>query len=318
MRNSLLRLGVLAGVACVLSVMCGQFPPHPVPIPKIAVTTYHYDNLRSGWNSHELVLNPTLRGKSPAPAPQVLEFGLLRQVTLDDTVYAQPLVVPDLAIAGGKHDVVYVVTENNTVYAIDADRGEILLNRNLGPAVPRPWGCANNGSQVGIESTPVIDLAHNAMYLISYTMFPWFGPMYLLHAIDLSTLKDQAGSPVFVSATHKLTDCSTFSFNAADHRQRAALLFEGGNIYAAFSSWCDLSPARGWLLGWRTPALQPLAANFLTNTSPVSAANKLSTIWMSGYGLAAVAGHLYFSTGNSPDPTATSPDDTYSAPHNRC
>jgi hypothetical protein len=315
MDKSLLRLGVLAGVACVPSVLWGQFPPHPAPIPKIAVTTYHYDNFRSGWNSHELVLNPTLRGNSPPPAARVLEFGLLRKVTLDDTVYAQPLVVPDVAIAGGKHDVVYVVTENNTVYAIDADSGEILLTRNLGPAVPRDLGyCANNGPRVGIESTPVIDLAHNALYLISYTTAGQ--PIYLLHAIDLTTLKDQAGSPVVVSATHKLTDGSTFPFKAADHRQRAALLFEDGNIYAAFSSWCDRSPARGWLLGWRASDLQPLAANFLTNTSPVSDSNRLSTIWMSGYGVAAVAGHLYFTTGNSPDPTGTSRDDTYSAPHN--
>jgi hypothetical protein len=313
MNKSLLRIGLLAGVACAPGVLWGQLP-HPVPIPKIAVTTYHYDNFRTGWNSHELLLNPTLKG----PGPQVLEFGLLRRVTLDDTVYAQPLVVPDVAIAGGKHDVVYVVTENNTVYAIDADSGEILLTRNLGPAVPRDLEyCANNGPRVGIESTPVIDLAHNAMYLISYTTVPLLGwPIYLLHAIDLTTLKDQAGSPVVISATHKLTDGSAFSFNAADHRQRAALLFEDGNIYAAFSSWCDRSPARGWLLGWRASDLQPLAANFLTNTSPVSASNKLSAIWMSGYGVAAVAGHLYFTTGNSPDPTGTSRDDTYSAPHN--
>lgn len=313
--NLLLRLGILAGVACAPSLLWGQFP-NPVPIPKIAVTTYHYDNFRTGWNSHELVLNPGLQGKSPFPTPQVLEFGLLRQVTLDDTVYAQPLVVPDVAIAGGKHDVVYVATENNTVYAIDADSGEILLTRNLGPAVPRDLEyCANNGPHVGIESTPVIDSAHNAMYLISYIALPLIGPIYLLHNIDITTLKDQPGSPITVSATHKMTDGSTLSFNAADHRQRAALLFEDGNVYAAFSSWCDRTPARGWLLGWRATDLQLLAANFLTNAS-VSASNKLSTIWMSGYGPAAVAGHLYFTTGNSPDATGTSRDDTYSAPHN--
>lgn len=315
MNKSLLRLGVLAGLVCAPSVLWGQLP-RPVPIPKIAVSTYHYDNFRTGWNSHELLLNPSLRLKGPGP--QVLEFGLLKTVALDDTVYAQPLIVPDVAIAGGKHDVVYVVTENNTVYAIDGNSGEILLTRNLGPAVPRDLEyCANNGPRVGIESTPVIDLAHNTMYLISYTTVPLLGwPIYLLHGIDLTTLKDQSGSPVVVSATHKLTDGSTFSFNAADHRQRAALLFEDGNIYAAFSSWCDRSAARGWLLGWRASDLQPLAANSLTNTSPVSASNKLSTIWMSGYGVAAVAGHLYFTTGNSPDPTGTSRDDTYSAPHN--
>lgn len=309
MNKSLLRLGVLAGLASAPSVLLGQLP-HPVPIPKIAVTTYHYDNFRTGWNSHELLLNPTLKG----PGPQVLEFGLLRTVGLDDTVYAQPLVVPDVAIAGGKHDLVYVVTENNTVYAIDANSGEILMTRNLGPAVPRDLEyCANNGPRVGIESTPVIDLAHNAMYLISYTTVPLLGwPIYLLHAIELTTLKDQAGSPVVVSATHMLTDGSTFSFNAAEHRQRAALLFEDGNIYAAFSSWCDRSAARGWLLGWRASDLKPLPDNILINRSPVSGSNKLSTIWMSGYGIAAVAAHLYFTTGNSPSGAAA----PYDAPSN--
>jgi hypothetical protein len=133
-------------------------------------------------------------------------------------------------------------------------------------------------------------------------------PAYLLYAIDLATLADQA-PPAVASASHALTDGSTFTFNAADQRQRAALLLADGNIYAAFASWCDWTPARGWLLGWRALDLQPLAANILTNRSPVSDSNKLSSIWMSGYGVAAVAGHLYFTTGNSPD-------DSYNDPNN--
>ncbi|OKO82955.1 PQQ-binding-like beta-propeller repeat protein [Bradyrhizobium sp. AS23.2] len=222
-------------------------------------------------------------------------------------MYAQPLIVPDITISGagvppGPHDVVYVVTENNSIYAIDANNGEILLFRNLGQAVPAPpnsaemHACRNNGPRIGIESTPVIDLAQGTMYLMSYTMGD-VQPAYRLHAIDLATLNDRV-APVVVSASHKLDDGSTFVFDAAKHRQRAALLLAHGNIYAAFSSWCDrTSASRGWLLGWGAADLKPLEANFLPDRSPTLPA--LSTIWMSGYGIAAVAGHLYFATGNS-------------------
>jgi hypothetical protein len=283
---------VLLTTICEMNVCAAQ-----TPVPKIAVTTYHYDNLRTGWNSHEGVLNPTLC--PPWPRCFFERFGLVKDVQLDDTVYAQPLVVPDIMISASKHDVVYVVTESNTIYAIDANNGSIILPaRNLGPAVPRPSGCANNGQQVGIESTPVIDLTTNTMYLVSYTMLAGGQPAYLLHAIDLTTLADRM-TPTVVAASHKLVDGSSFSFNASDQRQRSALLLEDGNIYAAFASWCDQTPARGWLLGWRAIDLQPLAANILTDQRPVSASNKLSSIWMSGYGVAATGGHLYFATGNS-------------------
>lgn len=269
------------------------------PIPKISVTTYHYDTFRTGWNSHEAVLNPTLR--PPGPVDNALEhFGLVRRVALDDTVYAQPLLVPNVTIgkapAGEKRDVVYVVTESNTIYAIDANTGAILRTRNLGSAVvAAPNSCNNNGPRVGIESTPVIDLAHHALYLISYEDLR-AQPTYRLHAIDLSTLDDQA-PPAVVKATHALVDGSTVSFNAVDQRQRAALLFADGNVYVGFSSWCDTTPARGWLLGWRGFDLKPLAANTLTDRQAPS--SKLSSIWMSGYGVAAVSGHLYFVTGNT-------------------
>lgn len=308
MKNKLLKLGSLIGVTCVPIVIWGQVTK---PAPKIAVTTYHYDNMRTGWNSHEKVLTPN------AVAPPMFalnRFRLLGRVPVDDTVYAQPLIVPDVMIAtgvfAGKHDVAYVVTESNSVYAIDANNGAILLKGNVGAAVSPPNGpfvpkyeCWNNGPHVGIESTPVIDLARQAMYLISYVMRSDGRPAYALHAIDLTTLADQV-PPVIVSASHALSDGSTFTFDAAEQRQRAALLLEDGNIYAAFASWCDRSEARGWLLGWRATDLKPLSASILTNVLPTGdRARRLSTIWMSGYGVAAVAGHLYFSTGNAPDHT---------------
>ena len=262
---------------------------------KIAVTTYHYDNLRTGWNSHETILKQTL-----APSGPVAEtFGLLHQVTLDDTTYAQPLLLPNITIAGAKHDVVYAFTENNTVYAIDAGTGAILLTRNLGAAVPPPQSCNNNGPRIGIESTPVIDQVSGTIYLVAFTNEK-SGPTYRVHALDISTLADKVPT-VAVTGSHTLANGTAFAFAAKNQRQRAALLMANGNIYAGFASWCDhpANQSRGWLLGWQTGTLKPLAANTLVDRL-ATGTYFLSTIWMSGYGVASdAAGSIYFATGNT-------------------
>ncbi len=277
-----------------------------------AVTTYHYDTLRTGWNSNETTL-------SAANFPS--NFGILQTVQLDDQVDAQPLVVPAQNIAGGIHNVVYVATESNSVYAIDASTGAILLQRNLGSPVLMPLHCNNNGLNVGINSTPVIDLAKQELFVIAYLSGPnptHPTPTHKLHALQLSTLAD-AIPPVTVAATHALTDGSTLKFNATYQRQRPALLELNGNIYAGFGSFCDYAASfsRGWVLGWNANTLTPLPTNQLNDmqaTSPTSFF--LSSVWMSGYGIAGtmngglpLAGgesglgsdraELFFSTGNS-------------------
>jgi hypothetical protein len=265
-----------------------------------AATTYHYDNLRTGWNSEEHRLTPAEVG-SP-------RFGWLHTVPLDDQVDAQPLVVPDERIVGGpspgEHDVVYVATEGNTIYAIDASSGAVLLNPNFGTPVPEsalPGGCNNNGPNVGIDGTPVIDRATNTMYVIIYT-YGGAVPIYRIHALDLSTLSDRIPA-VVVAGSHTLTDGTTFNFNAAFQRQRPALVEAGGNIYAGFGSFCDIRAdvSRGWLLGWQAGSLTPLPANQLDDRQAASPDSFfLSSIWMSGYGIAAdSSGSLYFVTGNS-------------------
>ena len=129
------------------------------------VTTYHYDSLRTGWNAKETRLSPdTIKNGS---------FGLLKTAPLDEQVDAQPLVVSGLEIAGQAHEVAYVVTENNTVYAIDASTGSVLGQpRHLGAPVSAGRGgiisCGNNASVIGIGSTPVIDRGANALYLIAF------------------------------------------------------------------------------------------------------------------------------------------------------
>lgn len=256
----------------------------------IAVTTYHYNTLRTGWNDEERTL-------SASQFPST--FGLLQNVAIDDQVDAQPLVVPSENIAGGVHDVVYVVSESNTVYAIDAGTGAILVQRNLGPPVPLPLGCGNNGPNIGITSTPVIEPVLGRIIVMAYVN--GMPPSYQLHALNLTTLADEV-TPVTVAATQKLNDGSTFTFNAVYQRQRPGLLKMDGTIYAGFGSFCDFSAnqSRGWVLGWNAQTLKPLVHAELNDsqaTSPTSFF--LSSVWMSGFGLAGSNGTVYFSTGNS-------------------
>ncbi len=264
---------------------------------QVSVTTYHYDHYRTGWNSHETILTPA--------AVKSSSFGMLETVTVDDQVDAQPLYVANETITAGsypgKHNVVYIATENNTIYAIDADSGTVLLNPNFGPPVPNPLGCKNNGPNVGVTSTPVIDPTANTMYAVFYTN-DTTGPTYRIHALDLGSLTDKV-TPQVVAASHTLNDGTAFNFNAKYQRQRPALLLANGSVYAGFGSFCDYSPnmSRGWLLGWETNSLTPLSANRLNDTQATSPNSFfLSSIWMSGFGLAAdTSGNILFVTGNS-------------------
>lgn len=291
------------------------------------VTTYHYDTMRTGWNPNETVLTPGPTGNVKAGSFGVLQrvqLGVATGDTANDYVDAQPLVVKALTIKGTTQDVVYVATEANNIYAIAAASGpalgKILVQRKLGPPVPRPLHCGNNGPVVGINSTPVIHLdptdptSGGTMYVMSYELVN-NAPTYKLHALNLMTLADKI-APAIVTASHTLTPSNTtYRFDATVSRQRAALLEANGRIYAAFASFCDLSAnrSRGWLLGWAESNLAPLPSNQLENR--LSSAPHfffLSSIWMSGYGVAAgPSGVLYFVTGNS-DASGT----TYSPPNN--
>jgi hypothetical protein len=262
-----------------------------------SVTTYHYDNYRTGWNQKESVLTPAnVKAKV---------FGRQLTVKLDDQVDAQPLVVPGVLITAGNyqgtHDVVYVVTEHNTVYAVDVHTGTVLLNPNFGTPVSNPLGCNNNGPNVGINSTPVIDPSSNTLYVMIYTQDKT-GPAFRLHALDLGSLTDKV-TPDVVAASHTLSNGTSFSFNAKYERQRSALLLANGSVYAGFASFCDLSAnlSRGWLLGWTAGSLTPFPSNQLNDLQATDSGSFfLSSIWMSGYGPATDdAGNILFVTGNS-------------------
>jgi hypothetical protein len=263
------------------------------------VITHHYDNFRTGWNQAETVLTPSSIANG--------SFGVIATAQVDAQIDAQPLIVQGLPIKGrGVHDVVFIETENNAVYAFDATSGERLRRVVLGPAVP-PSHNPKHGEE-GIQSTPVIDTTTNTMYVITYT-YENQVPTYRIHALDLTTLADKIPS-VVIAAQSELDNGTELSLDASVQRQRPALLESSGNIYAAFGSFGDAQDqvARGWLLGWSAADLTPLAANALTNhRSSATTCNKylhrpcyLSSIWMSGSGVAAdPIGYVYVLTGNS-------------------
>jgi hypothetical protein len=268
-----------------------------------SVTTYHYDTWRTGWNQSETTLTPANVGSS--------SFGLVaQQPHLDEQVDAQPLYVPQQIFGGIHFDVVYVATENDSIYAIDASTGNILLRQNYGNpvlATELPGHCDNNASRVGFNSTPVYDPSTNTIYAISYT---WENsqPTFRLHSINASTLRDNVAS-VVITATGSLKNGESISLNAKYARQRPALLevmgVNGGTskIYAGFGGFCDVARqyTRGWILGWYASRLDPLPGTILINQNATSPLNFfMSDVWMSGYGLAADAlGNVYFVTANS-------------------
>jgi hypothetical protein len=258
----------------------------------VSVLMYHNDIERTGWNQSETILTPA----NVTPST----FGLLVSVPLDAQVDAQPLVKQGLLANG--HTTVYVVTENNTVYAIDGSIGNIVAQNNLGTPFTHTK-CSLETYKNGILSTPTLDGGRGKLYVIDLTQIGG-KPTYQLHALDMQTLQDTAGSPVTINPSAILEDGSTYNFNPNVTLQRPALLEVNQNIYAAFGS-CFDGPkqfARGWLMGWNADTLALLGENLLTNSlvltqSPIS---YLTSIWMSGYGLATDAtGTIYFATGNS-------------------
>ncbi len=280
------------------------------PAP-VSVLTHHNDVNRTGWNPNESIL--TTGNVSAA------KFGLLHTVAVDGRVDAQPLVLPNVTIGKSVHDVVYVATENDTVYAVDGKTGKILLSRNLGVSIPYTSkdGDDNIYPVTGIASTPVIDPGSGAIYLVTDdNEGPSAPDVFRLHMLSISTLADMVPSEVILPAT-VLSNGSTYTLPAKHERQRAALLEANGTIYVGFSSTGDAQPtlSRGVVAGFSAATLAPTTNNefpnrLFENDNPFY----LTSIWQSGYGPAAdSSGNIYFSTGNS-SPSTPSYNATYNFP----
>jgi hypothetical protein len=272
------------------------------------VLTYRTDSLRTGWYSSESVLKVS--------NVNATSFGLLKTVVLDGRVDAQPLYVSQQTIQGkGVHNVVYVATENDSVYAIDATRGTILWHRTLG--TPVPYQYKNNDDNVypvmGILSTPVIDRTLGNIYVVADT-YNGKTDIFTLHALSLSTGKDALKATV-IQLTATLSDGSTWTFRPQYHLQRPGLLEANGSVYVSFGSNGDTVPtlSRGSIVRYDAATLLKLGSDVPDTLREKSQPYYLSSIWQSGYAPAADSnGDVYFSTGNS-DPSKGS----YSAGFNR-
>jgi outer membrane protein assembly factor BamB len=251
-------------------------------------------------------------------------FGKLLSVPVDGQIYTQPLYVSNVNIPNkGTHNVVFIATMNNSVYALDADTGTPYWTANFGPPVhPCDVEWHNNvthGSGVGILGTPVIDATTNTIYFVSRnetdfdpTLCNWNSSaqstgvnqgvfMQYLNALDISTGAPKFGSPMKIAATFTASDGS-ITFDPKIQNQRTALTLANGDIYIAWASHDDLGPYHGWIIAYRADTL--LQDHVFSDTT---ASGTLGGIWQAGQGLNVdSSGNLYVSTGNGSIGTSTS------------
>ncbi len=255
--------------------------------------TYKNDVLRTGQNLTESVLTPSNVNSA--------SFGLLRNLMVDGNVDAEPLYLSQLSIGGTAHDTVYVATENDSVYAFDADTGTALWHVSLTASGETPsddHGCGQITPQIGVTSTPVIDPSagpHGTIFVVAMTKDASSNYHQRLHALDVTTGAELSGGPVEITATYGST-----SFDPGQYAERAALLLENGTIYTSFTSHCDDAPYGGWIIAYSESTLaQTGVLNVAPGASGSGYANEGPSIWMSGGGPAADAsGNVYVLTGN--------------------
>jgi hypothetical protein len=265
------------------------------------VLTWHNDNARTGQNLEETILTQANVNSST--------FGKLFSIVVDGKVDGQPLYVPGLTIPGkGVHNVLYIATENDSVYAVDADNGAVLQQVTLlvGSETPSDSrSCAQVTPQIGITATPVIDPGsgpHGTIYVVAmskYTNGNNVTYYQRLHALDLTTLAEEFNGPVEVGATISGSGDET-TFLAAQHKDRAALLLANGIVYTTWSSHCDIKPYTSWVIGYHESNLteQPTVLNLVPN-------GVQGGIWASGSGPQADgAGNIYVPIGNGTFDTA--------------
>ncbi len=306
-----LRQGSLAQVLLLSAVVFGASLSTP---GQVNVLTYHNDFARTGQNTNETLLTPANVNTNT--------FGLLFDYAVDGQVYAQPLYVSNLPIPGqGTHNVVFVATQHNSVYAFDADSnagpaGGLLWHTNLGPSAATPNNDFGNrygpyhdiDPEVGITSTPVIDLNAGTLYLDAFTHDGAGLYHHRIHALNITNGQERPFSPVVVSAAVPGggVDSSNgvVSFTAIQHLQRPALTLAGGKLYVCYSGYADTDPYHGWVIGFDAATLQQLT-NYVFNTTPNATTAAFGAnaaeggIWMSGNGLAVDANNnLYFEVGN--------------------
>jgi len=293
---------------------------------QVNVLTYHNDNSRTGQNINETVLTTS--------NVNVNTFGKIFTRPVDDQLYAQPLYVAGVNIPSkGTHNVVYLATTNDSVYAFDADdpfataplwKVSFLINGAVPPThsdLSAVGSCGSNyndfSGNMGIVGTPVIDTTpfpgagasdQGTLYVVARTHE---GASFVqrLHALNIRDGTERSGSPVVITATIAGTGDGSvggvITFDPLRQNQRPSLLLSGGIVYVSYASHCDLTPYHGWILGYNATTL---AQAVVYNTAPNGSE---AGIWMGGEGPAAdSSGNIYLSTGNGDVGTGSNPRDT--------
>jgi hypothetical protein len=269
-------------------------------LPSTNVLTYHNDVARTGQNLTETAL--TLANVASAT------FG--KQVTdpVDGQVYAQPLYVAGVDVPGqGTHDLVFVATEHDSVYAFDANGinapnpiwHDSFINpgANINVVLASDVNCTQIAPEIGITGTPVIDPSTNTLYVVAMTKEGTGTSRTYhqrLHALDIATGDEKFGGPVEIQASVPGTGDggTTVTFRPRDYKERPGLLLLNGVVYTSWSSHCDIA-GHGWVIGYDAQTLQQTGV-FCTSPN-----GQLNTIWEGGGALAADAdGNIYFETGN--------------------
>lgn len=285
---------------------------------QVNVLMNHNDLKRTGWNQNETIL--TTDNVSSG------NFGKIFSRTVDDQIYAQPLVVSNVQIGGGLHNIVLVATVNNTLYAFDADDPNASapywqVNLTFDPANYSPiknsdmtWACGGNyqdfSGKMGIVGTPAIDSITNTLYVVARSVTRKAPKTFVqyLHAIDIQTGKEKPGSPVYITASVPGTGDGNvngmITFNQQNQNQRPGLLLYNNIVYITWASHCDFTPYQGWIIGYDAASLKQ---KYVYNTAPNGG---LAGIWMSGQPPSVDDdGNLYVTTGNGTTGQNGNPND---------
>ena len=260
-----------------------------------SVLTWHNDNARTGQNLQETALTPANVNAST--------FGRLFTLAVDGRVDAQPLYVPGLVVPSqGMHNVLFVVTEHDSVYAFDADTGTQLWRVSMlltGEVPSDDRGCGQVTPEIGVTSTPVIDLQagpHGIMYVVAMSKngSTWH---QRLHALDLTTGGEEFSGPIEVQATYMGSGDGSvngvLTFDPKQYKERAGLLIYNGVVYTSWASHCDFFPYTAWVIGYNEATLSRVSIlNLTPNGSDGS-------VWNAGAGPAADAsGNIFLLMAN--------------------
>ncbi len=263
-----------------------------------AVLTYKYDNFRTGANTHEAIL--TLGNVN------VNYFGKRIAYPLDGQTYAQPLYLPGVMMQNRLHNVVFVATEHDSVYAFDANTRQpaqgllwhtsLLVNNALTPT-NGDVSCNDTIPEMGITGTPVIDARSGTLYVVAFTREQGRF-LYRLYALDVATGQSKASIVIQASVAGYGAGSSggRIAFDARHERQRAGLVLgHNGRVYIAWGSFCDKAPYHGWVMSYAFNGTALRQVNVFNDTADA----KEGGLWGSGGALAADANdNIYYISGN--------------------